>query len=52
MYQDSMLKRQRSRNWNPVRCHYLTVELSHAAWFEIFDLVARAEVTECIIWLN
>lgn len=26
MYQDSMLKRQRSRNWNPVRCHYLTVE--------------------------
>lgn len=26
MYQDSMLKRQSSRNWNPVRCHYLTVE--------------------------
>lgn len=26
MYQDSILKRQSSRNWNPVRCHYLTVE--------------------------
>lgn len=51
MYQDSILKRQSSRNWNPVRCHYLTVE-ANAAWFEIFDLVARAEVTECIISLN
>lgn len=26
MYQDSILKHQSSRNWNPVRCHYLTVE--------------------------